>query len=123
MEAIELSEIAKACKGIKHNMQKSRLQKGSHPYTGERNALQPQQLQWRTADAQAVVKKIRQGVDKDAATAERQRAEREEQHENAAFVHFQEQMDDARECMHPEETEDVDDDSVAWLLGHLGYSQ
>ena len=70
-----------------------------------------QQLQWKTADAQAVVNKIRQGVDKDAATMARQQAEREEQHEQAARLHFQEQMDDARGCMRPEDSDDVGGDS------------
>ena len=110
--------LAKPCKGTRNNLQKCRLQQGSHPYTGEANALQPQKLQWKTADAQAVVSKIRQGVDKDAAVVAQQQAEREEQHEQAARHHFQEQMDDARDGLRPEDSDEEGDDAVAWLLGH-----
>ena len=108
--------LSKPCRGERHCQQKTRLQRGSHPYTGEANVLQPQNLLWADADAARLVNKARRQQEKlrEGAT-ETDQASPSNDLEAAWRKHFQEEQDDAV-C---NDAEDLNEDAATWLLGHM----
>ena len=114
--------LSKPCRGERHSQQKSRLQRGCHPYTGEMNALQPQNLLWADADAPRLVHKARQQHEKlrDDAT-EKDHAGCSGDLETAWRRHFQEEHDDAMKAQQEmcNDSADINEDAASWLLGHM----